>query len=356
MNIEETLQTLCPSTNENNPIKKAFDAKSRYFDDLVDELNVLSSSLNDKQLDKYLKEKLQLGSPVFEEDKYYQSATELTVIFCINKMPHDKFYYETPVVAGSKKNPECTITSGAYSINVEAKSPSRNVEQQEQQPEGKTVLKVVSAGRAPTSNGLLNLIEQINAGFATQNFSVEPTKRNDNKLKDYLKSAHSKFDDAGSGDSLNVLFLALDDVDEVAAYFDYLYGNQGLFREDSYEPLKNYNRVDSIVLSNSLFRHRHHEKINGSAWNLSEAFCLLFSNKFRQAEKKEANQLFINNFPNFTKGFNSYEIEFHDSDFEFEIKRALKVQGYIREKLEREDGKYLFLRKELMPTYDDSNT
>lgn len=103
---------------------------------------------------------------------------------------------------------------------------------------------------------------------------ISPAHHMDQKMKDYLLSAQGKFGANVEPSVLNVLVVCVDDQMDMTKWIGYMQGPQGLFTESSFEPAKNFDNVDMVVLSN--LYHRHSDLANKTKikdhWNFSKAF------------------------------------------------------------------------------------
>lgn len=331
----EIINSLMATTSDENPLKKSFLTNTKYYKEFLAGVSDIRRSINGKELDDLLRNKMQLGRRDFKPEAYLQAATELSVILKIYSIPHTKFKYEKPVTPTSKKNPECTINSGKFIINCEAKCPVLPENDMTGNSDQNTLV-IRSAGRFDNffqqANDIQSLLE---SGGKKPKLVV--AKNKDNTMKDFLKSAHEKFSDLRNEDELNVLFVSLNDANTIQDWCNYLYEPQGLFTDQTFEISSNYSRVDVVVITNLLFRHRNPELINGSAWSLDESFNLLFLNPYRQSPKSAAYSFLIENIRNYSEEMKYYK-EVNDLNF-------FKIVSFVKEKLEEKDAIYLFERK-----------
>lgn len=333
----QSIKSLMAVTSDNNLLKKSYLGKTKYFKDFILLIESLSQSMSDKELDDCLRNKLQLGKASFGKEAYFEAATELSVVSKIHSIPHDSFTYEKPVKSGTKKNPECTITNGVYTVNCEAKCP-RIPKIEEPDNSDQKVLVMQSAGRVPAFfDQFAELKEQLESN--DPNLKMVLGKNKDNTMKDFLQSAHEKFADFRDENELNVLFVSLDDVHNIQDWWNYLHQHQGLLTRQPFEIASSYSRVDVVIFTNLLFRHKNPDRINGSAWSLDESFNLFLSNGHRQAEKKNAHYFLIPHIQNFTEEMKKYNVP---GDVDKDILEALKISWFVKEKLEKENNSYFF--------------
>ena len=170
-------------------------------------------------------------------------------------------------------------------------------------------------GRLSNFGEVLNKLEEIFNTPEQQGEEVErpllPQHHMDNKLKDYLLSAHSKFNPKVRENELNVLLICCSDQMDMQKWFHYMAGVSGLFQYGSFHNQEEYNRVDVVVLTN--LYHRHYEywkkpKISNH-WDLESSFNLIFSNPFRKGGEKVDIHKLMESIPNYSNEFFSYRVE-----------------------------------------------
>ncbi len=285
------IKSLMSGTNNLNPLKISYSKNSRYYNDFILVLSKISIYLTEKEIRDLVVNKLQLSKSTYDQESYLEAATEISVIAKMASLPVDSFVYEKPIRTSTKKNPECTIKSGKFTVNVEAKCP-RIPELPKSENARQKILVMKSAGRVTDFNrqfqALKTQLEDTNPDL----FMVVG-KNKDNTMKDFLQSAHEKFADFRDENELNVLFVSLDDIHNIQDWWNYLHQNEGLLTLSTFELPSTFSRVDVIILSNLLFRHKNCTKIKGSAWNLDDSFALFLSSAHRQADKKEAHYYLI---------------------------------------------------------------
>lgn len=331
---------LLGQSNPENPIRKAFENKTEYYSDFLQTFMVLQKCLTTAQMDSLLRQKLQLGKQSFDENSYYEAATEVSVITKFASIPYSTFLYEKPTIVGTKKNPECTIVSEGFTINVEAKCP--RLDNLIPFSNSEKTLVFDTYGRHPDYKELyLDLkrtIEERNS-----NVSVLKEKHKDNTLKDFLESAHSKFPDAIDDKTINILVVSLDNYFTINKWFSYLFGHQGLFLELPFTSPSNYSRVDAVIFSNLQFRHRRNTDINNSAWDFNDSFTLFFSNGHRQRLKEAAFKFALQHIKNHTEEMKRYQDSIEYKDFMKNLNcmdTEFLLPAYIKEFLEKQEKIY----------------
>ena len=117
----------------------------------------------------------------------------------------------------------------------------------------------------------VNFIESnINDGH-----SVQKIDRLDNKLKDYLLSAHEKFPKS-SISNFNVLVIAVDIIQDMNEWYSYLFGDNGVFSNKTYVE-EDYSNVDAVMITNVQHGHMGDEiDTTINCWQLENYVSLLF--------------------------------------------------------------------------------
>lgn len=331
------IETYLESTNDANPIKVSFIQKSKYYLDFVGTIPLLSSVLSDKDMEDIIINKLQLSKPAFDIDSFYEAATELSVILKMAQIPHNRFSYELPVRSGTNKNPECTIESSGFIINAEAKCPRLPPVPKPVDDEQK-MLVMKAAGRVPDFFGQFEQLKN-DLEATDKNLKMVVGKNKDNTMKDFLQSANEKFADYRNDDEINILFVALDDVHNIQEWWHYLFENEGLFTTTPFVDPRTFSRVDVVIYSNLLYRHKNRDIINGSAWNLDDSFNLFMSNRYRQGPKENAHRYMLQFIKNFTEDMKKYKVP---GDAPQYILEALQVAWFVKEELEKNRGQFYF--------------
>lgn len=346
LNFEEIFE----NTSDLNPLKISFNQQTNYFDDFIDLLKDISKRMTEEDTKDLLFNKLQLNKNTFNENQYYQAATELCVIYHVFRLKKENFSYEKVVrndVDPKKgKQPECTTeTDEGFVFNVEAKSPERSKKQNMEA--GTECIYVANVGRADTKevaesqfNMLKNDLESCN-----ENLEVLPKKNDDNKLKDYLYSAGEKFPTKTNDNEVNVLFVSLDTVHEIQEYVNFLCFNKGLFTNHSFADIEKYKNVDVVIFTNSYYRQKNHGNINGCAWWLNDGFNFLTFNPHADFKRKEkALSYFASNISNFNKQIECYRVP-ATPETPQDLLDSFRISSFVKQKLEEQDNIFLFQKK-----------
>jgi hypothetical protein len=284
-------------------------SESDYFTGLRDALGYLESHLANKQKRSLFKD-LQIEGSDFDEAKYLQAACETSIAAYFAKTYGDTFVYEPKV--NPPKDVDCGFELNGKTYNIEVKCPYFS---KKNEIDSSNSFKIGAFGRLIDFEDVVSNLKGV---FDPEsNPAADPDKplitqqHMDNKLKDYLVSAHGKFKESTGPNELNVLAVCCADWTDMQKWFFYMYGHQGLFTSESFYPFEEYKNVDVVILTN--LYHRHHEyqskdKIKGH-WDFSKSFNLIFSNPLRRENKKEIIWNFVDAVPNHSKQLMNYEVK-----------------------------------------------
>jgi hypothetical protein len=234
-------------------------------------LSKILPHLSRREKEDLVYKKLMLEQQAADEAKYVQSASELTVCAWFANVASQagvKFEYE--LVIAQSKDVDCSILYEGHKFNIEVKCADY---QKQKSIVAGSELVIHGLGRLedynPTVARLQNLL-----GETDDRPFISPAHHMDLKMKDYLLSAQGKFGTSLEPESLNILFVCVDDQMDMTKWIAYLEGPQGLFTRDSFEQQQKYNNVDMVVLSNLYHRHSDLERKSkiSDHWNLSKAF------------------------------------------------------------------------------------
>lgn len=229
----EYIVSLVEQSAEEHPLKIAYRNKSSYFCNFADCMIHLHKELDDKNCNNLLIDKLQLSKEYFHAEQYYEAATEFSVILFMYCIGHSKFDYEAPQKNGTDKQPECAVTSkSGRKFIAEAKCPVQRNKMQNKNDEKYMIFK--SIGRADSKQGIKEFLDTMNKDFSNQNVNIIQEKSLDNTMLDFLQSASQKFSEIGSSDELNILFVALNDVQQIQDWVNFFCFNKGFFTSNSF--------------------------------------------------------------------------------------------------------------------------
>jgi hypothetical protein len=282
---------------------------TQYLSDLEQALKLLAPYWNKKQ-EHALEADLQLAGDAFDEPKFLQAACETTIASTLARLYPESFVYEEEIKP--PKNVDCALERDGFKFNIEIKCPDFSVKHS---IDGRSAFQAGAFGRI---DDYASIVESLQSDVfdAKNNPKAEPDKpllkqqHMDNKLKDFLLSAHGKFADNTSEEELNVLVVCCSDRMDMQKWFFYMYGQKGLFTPESYHPSNEYKNVDLVVLTNTYHRHHAYETKHKLAdhWNWEKSFNLIFSNPLRELAKENAIWKFIDLIPNFSQELQNFKV------------------------------------------------
>lgn len=260
----------------------------------------------------------------FKADTYYQSASELSVQNHLMQAPR-----ASNVAIEKQVNPPKDVDAyyqvGATKVSLEVKCAVEN-----QPPASSLVIK--TAGRVPNHQAMFqNLKGKIEAAHPTQ--LVEQGKNKDNTLKDFLVSAHGKFNPQSGCDDLNILLVACGYYFNFQEWYFYMFENDGLFTANSFHPQAEYALVDMVVLTNLKYCHADARQFHD--WTLKDAFVLPFLNPRRRGTAvSESIVRGLEVFNHHLKRFGEFTPTSDDPQVPDYVLNAVKVNSYVAEHLE----------------------
>ncbi|MDK0980932.1 hypothetical protein ACOT7R_16650 [Clostridium perfringens] len=303
MKVEEYFEKKLENADNQHPLKIAYKDNNKYYKDFIKLLKDFNNNLTDKEMIELI-DKLQLKSE-FNQPKYLQFASEITILYYILRKYNCNFKYE-PTYNG-KKNPECSFEYRNRIINIEVKCPDLSSKIESDMNNN---LKISYQGRVPSKlyneakesvtyiSNIINLEDSSYSG-------VEIEKRLDNKLKDYIISASEKFPKDENG-YFNILAISLDITKDLDDWYSYIFGYGGVFTDESFVN-ENYDNVDAILLINTQCGHiRWKEENEKDLWNLEEYINLIFLNPKKVKNNEFYSEYAISIFGDMTKKFLSY--------------------------------------------------
>jgi hypothetical protein len=306
--------------------------EDRYHDDLKYTLGILRPFLNDKQYKKAIsKSKNDLKSACPEN---LEAICELTICSFFAKKYPCSFKYEDAV--NPPKNVDCSFVENETKFNVEIKCPDYSKQHIKSNSPG---INIVALSRS-NKKEIFSLERKISESLPSAKYGSSVQLPNDNKMKDYLLLANSKF--IKSDVNLNVLIVCCDNPIDVQRWFFYLHGHQGLFTNSSFHPQIEYNLVDAVVLTNTYHRHyqywsKYHLTNN---WDFGSAFNLVTSNPFRLSNKENEINLLSKIVPNFSNDLDRFT-PMADVDIEPFVLESIKIPSFVNEVL-IPSNKYFF--------------
>ena len=322
-------------TNGNNPyLSDTSNMGNKYKEGALNALRIMEKSLTRKELSNLVDKKLQTKTKKFNESQFIQSACELTICAYFASLFPENFKYEPKI--NPPKDIDCSFQSNGYDINVEIKCADFTSKKElDSQPK---ILKLGSMGRTPGFDEQFKKIEKLIG--ENSDYSLVMQKHMDNRLKDYLLSAHEKFDNEAVDDTLNVLAVCCDDAADIQKWFGYMSFHEGLFTQNSFFDSSKFNNVDVVLLTN--LHHRHSQYIQKNKifdhWQFSDAFNLIFSNPFRKKNKRDEIFHLLEVIPNFSVELHRFQVK---GNIPQKVKDAMRINHFVAEELQQK-GRYFF--------------
>lgn len=249
-----------------HPLAMAANKGNRYWQDFLKVNEDYKSILNEQEYNSFLN-KSQLDCEIGMA-QYIQFASEATIVDYVIRH-YDGFKNEPKY--NEKKNPECSFEYAGRTINIEVKSPDLFKRIAQEDSEG---IKLFAAERFPNKASYIQAQKFIESNIRDEQ-SMQNMERLDNKLKDYLISAHKKFPISNSR-NFNILVVAVDVIQDMDEWYSYLFGDNGAFTNKTYVS-DVYSNVDAVLLTNVQHGHMADDvDLNLNCWELENYTSLLF--------------------------------------------------------------------------------
>lgn len=319
-----------PTENRNilNPYFSGNDeTTTEYKNGMMSAINDLSNHLNKREMEDLKKNKLQLFSDSHNEPQYLQAACELVICSYLAKKYKDSFKYELQV--NPPKDVDCSFTDQGMQFNIEIKCADFSKSNLINEEDG---YKIGFLGRNPDAESVVNDLASAFQSLPGEKRLIKQ-QHMDNKLKDYLQSAHRKFAQKPREDHLNVLAICCDTPMDIQKWFGYMYENQGLFTENSFADKNSYNLVDIVLITNLYHRHYLYKTKNKITdhWLLDQSFNLIFSNPYRTADKQLSIFRFCEIIPNYSFALNGYQVPGDAEDY---VKNSIRIPHFVVDELQ----------------------
>lgn len=268
--IKSNLENL----SDNHPLKIAQEQNSEYYCGFIKFLMNFYKVNNDS--DKNIKSIIAkiINCETNNIYRYLQVVSEFSVLnYVVEKVINNKwenFIYEPKY--NKNKNPECSFKIDDKIVNIEVKCP----DMRKLHTEEDAFIKVEIPVRMDGYKRVEKEISELN------NPNIALIHNQDNKLKDYLISAQSKFP-LNDEKYFNILVIALENNHYMDMWYNYIFGDGGAFSKNSYVN-GNYSCVHAILLTDVTKMHvLPLDKSN--AWDMGKSLNLLFLNPILQREQ-----------------------------------------------------------------------
>ena len=315
---------------------------SHYFNEFIIAAQIMKNVMTNDEFENWCAEKMLLKQQTFAEKAFIQYAVETSAARYFAEKHNENFKVEAKINPTNNKDVDIQFTNRGCTYNVEVKC-SDFVSKEE--TENKYGFKFGTIGRLPDrgDEAIKAISSALDEGLTQKGESLKPfltSKKMDNNLKDFLESAHNKFNPSPNESEVNILLVGCDDKNDIQNWHNYLFAGQGLFTNDSFADKGKYNNVDLVVFTNLYFKHnKYFDKKVRNSWTLENSFNLVFSNPFRQLQKQKAIKNFLDFFPHFTWDLHHYS---DPGEAPFDVKDAVRISWFIKDNLEDKKGLYLF--------------
>ncbi len=315
------------------PADHYFINDSDYFDSFKNVFEVMYSKLSAKDQYDIAKSKYFIGSDelIFSSSQFVQFACELTVGYHFKAK---QIELESEVkLNNTEKDVDWQIKHDGFCFNLEVKCSDENEFDAQPLTGKRKALQLIFAGRIPgpekAKQGMKKIAAQLNYDLLTP-------KHADNRIKDYLIDANSKFEIDPGVKTLNILVVACGHFNNMSQWHTYLYGSQGLFTSGSFSDRSAYKNVDCVLLTSLRYNHQHKFARRSESWDLFRSFNLLFCNPYgRNNVTSEAIEIFLKITPNHTKEYHAFE-PIASSDVPKEVSSVVKIIHFCSVALSKE--------------------
>lgn len=264
--MDKNIIDIVENAKVNHPLWVAKKNDYRYWNDFIDVDKNYKEKLTEEEYKKFLN-KSQLEQNI-SLAQYLQFSSEVTIINYI--MKHYNNFKNEPRY-NNMKNPECSFEYEGRTVNIEVKCPDLSKRIQQENSIG---FKLFAAERFPNKEKYINASKFIKSSI-NGNTPIKNVDRLDNKLKDYLISAHKKFPNSNSS-NFNILVIALEINQDMDEWYSYLFGDNGAFTDRTYIT-EDYSNVDAVMITNVQIGHKAADiYLNMNCWKLENYLSLLF--------------------------------------------------------------------------------
>lgn len=341
--MEEIHKLLDEVSNiEEHYLVKSRKEGNNYFNEFSQAATILKPIMTDKEYQYWCAEKMLLKQQPFAEKTFIQYAVETSVVRFFGERFPKNFQIEAKINPTNQKDVDCRFMDGEFTFNVEVKCSDFISKEKIDNKEG---FKFDTIGRL-TDRGqeAFDIISSaLDEGLQKKGEPLKPhlkAKNMDNNLMEFLVLAHEKFDPTPKENEVNILVVGCDDALDMQKWINYMWSGQGLFTEESFADKSTYQRVDLVVLTNQYFKHnKYFQKQVSGSWSLHKCFNLVFVNPYRKISKTDGIKHFLSIFPNMTEEVGEYEVPGTVPEY---IKDAVRINWFVKDHLEKQQGIYLF--------------
>lgn len=323
-------------------LRIAKESKSNYYNEFLESISKIKKIIPDKDFKVFWEDKMQLNKSKFDEKAFIQGACEIAVANYFSEK--NDFKVEVQVNPNNKKDVDTQFKSNGFTYNIEVKCASFDAKEKVQNSDS---FQFQTLGRFDNKNDIINILSKaLDEGLTKQGKPLKPhaeLKNMDNNLKDFLISAHEKFNPESDEKEINILLIGCNDKADMQCWVGYLTASAGLFTYNSYCDQTNYNNVDLVVLTNLYYKHKDFYKKNlEKSWNLTETLNLSIINPFSSKNKLDGILNFNTEMINYNTEINQFVVPGNAPDG---VKEAVRIPHFVIDYLENNQGKYLFDKK-----------
>lgn len=205
--------------------------------------------LTEDALLKYEDKKLKI--PGLSDNQKLQAASEVCLtryFYCIERENKIGLKISTDVKLDpqSKKDIDIQVCNNGLALNIEVKTPEKDIYAVDKF-QAMLPHRFPGIERAENNESIKEISEILKAQSGKE---TQILKTNDNKVKDFIASANSKFTERRPN-ILNVLFIVCTS-EQMGQYMNYLMNPQtGIITPNTYIKDLDYSKTDFIVLSNA---------------------------------------------------------------------------------------------------------
>ena len=331
-------EALSQTTDTNHYLKKAQTADHPYLTDFEQVYSTYSTCFPEEIKD-WLSNKMLLNLNPFQEKQFIQYACEATIVKHFADRFTNTIEIEKKINPNNQKDVDLVFSDKGFTFNIEIKCSDFV---QKEQIDNKNTLKVQTIGRLPgldkTLADLQPILDQVSKKMNLDGTDI--AKNMDNNLKDFLVSAHKKFNPNATDKELSILSVSCNDAEDLQLWYYYMFKDQGLFTNESYFDTSKYENVDIVMLNNLYYKHsKYFNKQLLNSWDFDNSFVIVFSNPFAKKTKTDALNHFLSICRNFNQEYNDW---FVPGTAEEEVKDSRKLADFIKAELEESQGIYLF--------------
>jgi len=320
-------------------LKIAKESSNNYFDEFIEAISNLESVITKKDFNIFWNDKMQLNKSLFNEKAFIQGACEIAVANYFKD--EENFIIEAKVNPNNNKDVDCQFSSNDFIYNIEVKCASFDALEKAIDSDS---FKFQSYGRLEGMDVVSKIIsDAISEGLEKQGKEQKPFERlknMDNNLKDFLTSAHQKFNSDSSEKELNILLVCCNDKEDMQRWVGYLTSSNGLFTQDPFSEKGDYENVDVITFTNLYFKHKDfHKKSLKNSWTLEHTLNFHLVNPYRLKPKNNAILNYYDKLKHYSNELNDFEVLGNVPET---IKEARRIPHFVIEYLERDNSIYLF--------------